>query len=1299
MARRHFTVTKHGQAGRFGVPRPLAGLLATALLAGSVSALGVAPAPAYADTTSGSGNGLPVTSPDAAALAQAEATGQSVPVTADNTANSTTKANPDGSYTYTDNVLPTQVQQNSTWVPVDPTLHTDSDGTLTPNAVESSVVFSDGGTNPLVTVSSPSGQQVSLSWPGSLPTPTVSGATATYADVYPGVNLAMTATVYGGYSEQLIITSASAAANPALADIHFNTSTTGLTLSDNAVGGLQATDSSGNVVFTSPTATMWSTPPATTSGSSTSNSQAAKSLAVKSQDSAATGTEATGDGTTNLGIDVTTNGLDLVPPAGALTASSNTYPVVIDPTLTPPPTLEGWGWVSSNDPANSYWEGGNNTHDSNAHVGYDDWCSDGSNVCASSAFDKTRTLFSFDMTRLAGTHVTSAQLTTYEQGPTSSESGTRQIDVHGAGGFDQNTTWNNQPTAWTAYTSGQFPSLNNSGIGSADIDVSSLIQGAVAQGYNTQTMLLEAHDETDDTAYRYLIGKGADAPALTVTYWSTPNVPTKLSTTNGTSTANCATTAPGTWINASTSGTIYLNASISTPDADTSENSDFWIHQTLPTADSPAHWTDLGGQTISSALPDGGASPTKVPTPTLQDGAQYQWNVYNQNAGGYSSAATPTSPGSCYFQADFTPPSAPVISAPNPPSTVGPTGSLTVTATDGGPDPSGIAEFEYNVNGTSLTAGGHGETPVTSTGTTSIPLKADHWGTNTVWIASVDKAGNQSQPIHYDFYVADTTYTPGTAGDLTGDGKSDLAAIDAAGNIRLYADPLDTTGTPPTTSLSPTTSQPAGGQILIPASSAPNTISFNGALIAHEGSFATHSCDDLAIIQGADLDIATANNNCQPTTGWTLTNEGRPNHVYPNTTNYSPDWSSVQQAVLLPSGSTTVSPTLVTQEDDGGVPTLWMTTFSGPTPQKSWLLATGSYWSNVTIMSPGMINGAPALWVRDNTTGALTQYPNIESWQNAPVTGTPSVGTSIVSSGYSAAQYPMLTTSGADAAGTGPTLWAVDPTGRLTYIPTTISTTSPYAPTIGTIEPVTSTGWANNIQNLDSATAPNSPGHGDIWPLGSTATGTDISTTNPAASTGTVSYTAGADGTPNGATVFDGSTTALATTPTTPPALLKPPVDTSSSYTVSAWVNLNSTTANSVIASESDNATAPIADGLQLYYSATSGSFAFGRHVADTTGAAFTAIYATTPATAGTWTHLVGVFNATTSTMTLYINGTQAATGTYTGTLWTSNYSALQIGRGVNSGSFNQYANAAIDQVALYSSALTPTQIAALNNP
>ena len=1293
MERRAFISPKGHLRKGLGAQRSLAGAVTAALLAGSLAGIALAPARAYADTTTSSSTGLPVPSPDAVALAQAEATGQSVPVSADNTDNSSTVANPDGSYTFTDSVLPTQVQQNGTWVPVDATLHTDSDGTLAPNAAESSVAFSGGGTSPLVTLTSPSGQQVSLSWPSTLPTPTVVGDTATYADVYPGVNLAMTATVYGGYSEQLIITSATAAANPALADIHFNTSTTGLTLSDNAVGGLQATDAAGNAVFTSPTATMWSTPPATsgdtaqTAQSPAVKSLAVKSLAVQSVDTTAPAPAASdGDATTNLGVDVTSDGVDLVPPAGALTAPSNTYPLVIDPTLTPTATLNGWGWVSKTDSGTSYWEGGNNTHDSDAHVGYDDWCSDGDGGCASSAFGVTRTLFSFDMTKLAGENVTGATLTTYEQGPTSSESGNRQIDLHGAGAFSSTTTWNNQPATWSASVAGQFASLNNTGVGSANFDVTALIQNAVAQGYNSQTMVLEADNESDDTAYRYLIGKGSDAPALAVTYWSTPDVPTQLSTTDGTSTTNCNTTAPGTWINASDSDTIKLNASLSSPDAGYAENSAFWYRETEPTE--PAHWTDLGGPTINSASGDK-PTVTSVTMPTLQDGDQYQWSVYAQNGGGFSSVGAPTtSANGCYFQVDFTPPSAPVVSDVTLPTTgsgTGSTGSLQVSATDGGTNPSGVAHFRYNMNGASLTS--TGMQTVASTGTLTIPLTADNWGTNTIWIASVDQAGNQSQPIHYDFYVPPTGYTPGTSGDLNGDGKSDLALVDTAGNIRYYSDPLDTTGTtPPTTSLTPTSSQPAGGQILIPASSAPNGISFSGSLIAHNGSFTTQSCDDLAIIQGGSLNIAAEKSSCDPTKGWSIyQNPGRPNHETGDETNYASDWSYVQQAVLVPSGSTSISPTLITQEDFNSVPTLWMTTFSGHAPTGITLLATGSYWGGVTIMSPGLIGGQPALWVRDNATGSLTQYTNFETWADAttPTTG-PTGGTQIAASGYNTTQYPMISTNGADAAGTGPTLWAVDPSGRLTYIPTSLDSSNDPSIATGTA-PVTSTGWADNIQNLGTVAVPNAPGQGDTWPLGSTAGGTDISIVNPATATGTVTYATGADGTPGGATVFNGATT-LSTA--------MPAVDTSQGYTVSAWVNLSATTNNSIFVAQANSPTDAADDGLQLYYSATSNSFAFGRHVSNATGAAFDAVYAPTTATTGTWAHLVGVFNAATNTMTLYINGTSAVTGPYTGTDWQAT-GPLQIGS-ANPG--NQDATASIDQVTLYNTALTANQVANLNN-
>jgi len=1013
-----------------------------ALLAGSLSL--IAPVAAHADTASSTGSPPVVSDPEAIASAQAQTTGKSVPVTADYTTSATTAANPDGSFTVTASPVPIQVQQGGSWVPVDATLQQNTNGTFSPKAAESQVAFSGGGSAPLATLTNSQGQQISLSWPSPLPTPTVSGASVTYPSVLPGVNLEMTATTAGGYTEDLIVNNATAAANPALADIHFNTSTSsGLTLSTNSAGGLQATDASGAVAFTSPTATMWSTP------STGSTSQASRTKIMSASSAGDTTPQDDADPVTDLGVDVTSSGVNLLPPVSALTASSNTYPLVIDPSLTPAAAELGWTWTSSVNSGTSYWQGSNNTHDTDAHVGYDDWCSNGSSGCT--AFGITRSLFSFDMTGLAGKHVTGATLSMTEQGPTSSISGSKQIDLHGGGAISSSTTWSNQ-SVWSAVSAtADFPSINSNATGNANFDVSSLVEAAVAAGYHSQTMVLEADNESDDTAYRYFIGSSTatDHPSLQVTYWSTPNLPTNLSINNTGTTTACNTTAPGTWINKNDADTVTLGASLTGPDYGYSEDAQFWYQKIGNTS-----WTNLGGPTITAT-----STPTPVTSPalpTLADGDEYQWQVYaGSDNNTYSSGAAPSG-ASCWFRTDFTPPTVSVnTTATTAPTSVGSTGTLSLTATDPGTNPSGVAAINYNIDGTSVDSGGGGEQTVNAS-TATITLPATNWGTHVVWYDTVDNAGNVSAPQHYDYYVADGTFTPGTAGDLDGDGKPDLATIDASGAIRYYSDPF-------ANSPNGITGNPYGGVVMLKPTQAPNGTSFTGALVAHQGSFTGQTCDDLVIIQAGSLHMATDNDNCNPTNGWTLgAGQQRPTKTTGDTTNYNAnDWSSVEQAVVLPATSATNSkPALVTLEDDNGVQTLWMYTAVGSTFNSATLLATGSYWSHVTLISPGLVNGAPALWVRDTSTGALDQYQSIETWQGLTTPPTPDV---IANSGFRVGQYPSITSDGPED-GTTPTLWATNRTGRLYEIPTAVNAGSI---TLDTPVPVSTVGWASGIQTLE----------------------------------------------------------------------------------------------------------------------------------------------------------------------------------------------------------------------------------------
>ena len=82
---------------------------------------------------------------------------------------------------------------------------------------------------------------------------------------------------------------------------------------------------------------------------------------------------------------------------------------------------------------------------------------------------------------------------------------------------------------------------------------------------------------------------------------------------------------------------------------------------------------------------------------------------------------------------------------------------------------------------------------------------------------------------------------------------------------------------------------------------------------------------------------------------------------------------------------------------------------------------------------------------------------------------------------------------------------------------------------------------------------------------------------------------------------------------------------------------------------------------------------------------------------AGTWYHLVGVYNLAAQTIALYVNGALQATTAFT-TPWQATGNTM-IGQGMYCGGATDFVSGKIDDVALYSSALTAAQVAVLNPP
>ncbi|WP_433073382.1 LamG domain-containing protein [Dactylosporangium sp. CA-052675] len=755
---------------------------ASTALAALAAALAAPPAaraePPATDATAASGtaaqhplSAAQLAAADARATAKAKAQGRAVEVTERATETQTWLAQPDGSMHFEESAVPTRVRRgDGTWAAQDPTLRM-TNGRLRPVLSAADVAFSAGGTGPFATMLV-NGQRLALTWPAALPAPTVAGDTATYAEVLPGVDLAVRATE-DGFSHVLVVKNRAAAQNPALRAIRLGLGGTDLTGRVSAEGELQFLSRTGTVAATGSQAFMWDAGAGATAkapGDLTRRSVAASAI----------------DG----------GALVLQPDLGLLTADDAQYPVYIDPSYSK--GEKRWAYANS----------ANENNDSEVRVGK-----------SPSSGATYRSYFTFDVSGLAKKRIFAARFHStivHSWSCGSTPFSLYQVASAGSGKL----TWGGPALGGLMGEFSGHAHKPSTGAGCSDDpqpDKPFEIGGSMTSAISTAagnsasevafTLTARSGGAGETTAERWKKFKLADTK-ITADYNSPPATPTSASTDG----RGCTT---GSGRPVLSTATPTLRAVVTDPDTETDLQAVFEWQRYNSTAGT---WSALGSGQMNS-LRNGGTGSVQIKSGLVQGGV-YQWRVktvdpwtYGTSSGSDSSAPT----GWCEFTVDLIGPAvAPGVSSPVYGSdlnqvygAVGRTAPFTFTASG----VSDVTAYRYGwadppTTQVSVAAGAS----VTLAVTPPPPAPADptSGGLSRLYVVSLDAAGHISPVNEYAFNLGSAT--PENASYKL----DDAAFADSAGSAPAA---VPTGG--PTTGM-PGRFQPGPGR------AAPATVTFDG---------------------------------------------------------------------------------------------------------------------------------------------------------------------------------------------------------------------------------------------------------------------------------------------------------------------------------------------------------------------------------------------------------------------------------------------------------------------------------------
>ncbi len=648
-----------------------------AVLAGipTVSISAMSP-PAYANSADEAGKGNKSEAEKAAE--KAADTGERVEVVGERTEYTTTYANPDGvTFSLSQSTVPVRVKQaDGAWDEPNASLERRADGTVGPKAAVTDVSFSGGGDGAdLVTVAE-GGKSLTVGWPGRLPEPTLDGASAVYADVLPGVDLRMTATLEG-YRQVLVVKSPEAAASDELKKLDFPVEAQGLTLRDGVGGGLDAVDDDGNAVFRSPVARQWDSAgdSAAAAGASTMSLTASDASTTADQPTSQNGdftpdpTSGPSDGDASAVLPVTADAdsITVVPDPELLTGDATVYPVYVDPDVS---WSESERTLLSSDGDTFYnFSGG----DDGEGVGYCGTYISGGYAYPCGSGYKQRMYFEFSPTALRGKRVLDATFRVTERWSMSCERTTVQLVR--TPNISSSTRWPGPTSNWDimgdrTVSAGRGtacdPSQPDAPIEFNDDpaqnyeNLTNTVKAFAAGDFSRLTLMLKAYNESDPNGWK----RFDDDAVLDVTYVGVPAPPTSPGVLSGEITS-CETDASDPDVLSDPTPTFTAVAqTLAGGESGANLRTHFYVQKRA----SDGSWA-VATEPVRPVSPgyvnDGQRVSVSSPV-TLADGGIYRMAVFTRsyyNGGGsyLESNSTVTTKGWCYFKVDTTAPKAPVI--------------------------------------------------------------------------------------------------------------------------------------------------------------------------------------------------------------------------------------------------------------------------------------------------------------------------------------------------------------------------------------------------------------------------------------------------------------------------------------------------------------------------------------------------------------------------------------------------------------------------------------------------------------